>query len=222
MTDYIDINDVLRTTNEVLVIDLLEHALHLEYDPYMISLKDPQPGIYLAGSVDPIIKGNTDYYYRSSLLNDKTKILNFEDILNTNEVIVDKDNKIIITPSDIKQKKKYLSLEPTVPSMAIKLAREVAIIFLNSLCKHTKINIERTDLSKYIKEEYHNLIETEAFESELEKLWLDILKFVNSDTWNIYFIKSKNTTLIIEKSIDYRIYDWYRIKFEKEETDNSL
>jgi hypothetical protein len=61
------------------------------------------------------------------------------------------------------------------------------------------------------------LIDEFMLESLCSSLIARVNQFVGEDIWNIYFTKLQAVDLRIEKCVDYRIYDWTRIKQEMKE-----
>lgn len=54
----------------------------------------------------------------------------------------------------------------------------------------------------------------------LEPLSCEIAKWVGRDIWHMYFVKTRHTTISIEKTSDYRIWCYYEMLQKAEEKDN--
>lgn len=220
MQEFKNLNEVLESIESVFVIDLLHHALSLEEQPYLGALVEPEEGLYLPGSIDPILRKRVKYYFRSDYAKGIT-IKTFDNIFDRKEDILDDNGVIVISQNHLRLKKKYITEQPTIPSVAIKVAISVALKFLNGLSRYTNINISPYHLHRFIKPEFSELIEREEYDHAYEELLDELSDFVGKDTWNMYFFKIRGTNLIIEKSVDYRIYKFYEQLFVDQSDDES-
>lgn len=216
--DYTNLSDVLNEISDVLVVDLLDHSLQFD-SKYNNTLVDPEKGVYLSGSLKPIITFNekTKYYPKSSYLNDKELLINYDCVMSCKEDIVNSECEVILSIKDKINKKKFLHPEPNIPVTAIKVALAVADDYISSICEFSKNQLVGLDLNKLIKDEYQHLIDQEVYSKIYKKLINEIALFVKNDIWNIYFYKLKGCTLVIEKSVDWRIYRYYQIMLEEKE-----
>ena len=221
--EYSNLNQVLTTTKEVLVLDLLEFAINLNGElPSDVFVK-PIEGLYVTGSIEPFIKldGSADYFPKSKWLSAKNKLTDKKAILDCNEDIMDVNGKVVLSIADKKRKIKYIKTEPTIPATAIKVCISIVLSYINNLNPHTRRRGTTYLLEQLINSKYHiSLVDNDSIIEKLEHLLDRVMEFVGNDTWNIYFHKVKGSTLIIDKCIDFRIYEWYRIKFEKEDNSN--
>jgi len=215
MTDIISLSELLRTNKEVIAIDILEVVLNSDISRYSDTLVSPDKGIYLVGSLEPILRLGTVYYPETKYLMSGHEITTFANIFQLNEAIVDAGGKVIIGKNDLKTKQKYFKSKPTIPVIPIKVAIAVVIKYLNTLSSYTHVSNFNYKLEEFIKPEYRELLYTDEFSTIFEKLLDQVMVFVNKDNWHIYFYKVKGTTLLIEKTIDFRIYEWYRLQHEE-------
>lgn len=58
----------------------------------------------------------------------------------------------------------------------------------------------------------------DAIMLHLQELVEQLLRFLGPDRWIMHFVKVNNTTLTVERTIDFRIYDWMR-RFGSEHED---
>lgn len=215
-TDFKNLTEVLEHVEETIVIDLLQHAVSLEEDPYLIALKDPVPGVYITGDLEPIINFNNIYYRKQQFGSKSGLIKNFEQVITACDDIVNEHAGLVLTHRNIKTKKRFLNPAPTVPAMAIKAAISVVQRYLNTLSHHMRYAGNTYRLENLIQDKYVSLIEKDEYLHAFEKLLDTVAEFVGKDHWNLYFYKLKGTSMIVTKGVDWRIYDWYRIQFEKE------
>lgn len=219
MSEIKSLNDLLDKTTQVIVIDLFDHAVSME-DKVQTMFIDPKPGLYLPGSVDPILESTKKYTYSNKFPNNIGKV-DLNKLCTNAGDILDQTGKIVITEQNIARRLKYFTTAPTVPAVAIKAASILTINYLTSLCQYTRSKNIHQSLEELVKPQF----KTEFFKTEYEiqqslfRLLDSVIEFVVEDTWHMYLTEVKGSTLIIEKGIDWRIYEWYRMKFEKENED---
>ena len=202
----------------MMVVNLLDHVSTWDKDPYLDCLVEPSSGIYLPSSVNPVLDDNGVYYPQSKYGQDQYRIKDLDSIFNLGESIVDKNGIVVFTWVNLKRFKKYITLTPQVPATAIKVAHVIVDDFLRGLCPYT--NTPRNKHSLHQLTTNPDLILIEAYEELLDDLIMEVSEFVGKDRYHIYFTKLKGTSLIIEKTIDFRVYDWYRMRGEIDEQDS--
>jgi hypothetical protein len=219
MSDVKNLQQLLHENKETYVIDVLDHVLSVDEDPYMIALKEPVKGIYLPGSIDPIVRADSLYYPKSKLYEKNTNIKSIDEIFDLKEDLVDREGKVVLSYRDLKLKAKYLKREPTVPAVGVKMAIGVVLHYLNNLYCHTHVNTIPYRLENFIKKEYMELYYSDAYSSVFENLLEQVMNFIGKDYYFIYFYRVKGTCLFIEKCIDYRIYKYYEMTLRTEDED---
>ena len=84
------------------------------------------------------------------------------------------------------------------------------------MCKYaipfTNIN---NAVGKCLKSDYAHLLNEDAFNAFIETPLSQLDQFIKDDNWNIYLSRVKTTSLYIEKTVDYRIYEWTRMQYEE-------
>ncbi len=231
MHDFKNMSEVQGYNEETLVLDLLQHAMALEDEPYAKALVAPEKGLYLLGSIDPILRDSEKYYYQSQMVADPTKgngVISFEASLPIKDLgkiakfaddVFDSRGKLVLTAKDIKAKGKFFRTEPTVPSTAIKMAITIVQRYLYILCRHTDHSHTSYRMEALVKEEYGYLIDTDKYMVGFERLLDQVMNFVGKDTWNIYYCSIKGTSLIINKSLDWRIVRYYEMTLSNQENE---
>jgi len=215
--------ELLEINKEILIINILDYVVAIDSDPYLISLKDPEEGIYLTGSMEPIFSKSNFYITKDKfnkpmlLAND---ILDLETILSATNDVYDISGNLIMTAEDIRKKSKYLRLAPTIPVIGVKMGVATVLKYLNSLCVYTHVSSSKYNQESLVKEEALHLVNSEEYDIAFESLLDRVAKFIGKDTWHIYFYKVRGTNLIIQKTVDFRIYQWYQWKIEKEKKDD--
>lgn len=201
----------------ILVLDLQQYINTLESNDLLSMVVQTEIGYYLPGKNKPYIE--EDIYYPVEFYQSKDPrhaITNLEDVLNTRIPLIPLNNpKKIINPKLISKYRKEITTKPKINIKALGLVTAYAVRFLNYI---TPANTWHTGVfpkpSYYISEDYDTREVDDAIETALDSLYIQIREFAGSDIWNLYNITRKGTSLYIEKMIDYRIYDWYRINRE--------
>lgn len=201
---------LLKETKAVLIINLSDYIRDLR-EKYDHIFKEPEPGIYLVGESTPLLKASQPYYSETSFKT-LTPITSLDDI---EEPIVDGDGAMIIPTYIMRRKAKMLSAKPTLPVRALQIAFETIQDQIDEMLPHTPAREYGNAVKSHIQPEFHSVVTDGYIEAALSKLIRDITMFVGCDIWNLYYFKLNKTDLIVEKGVDYRIFDW-TLKKEQE------
>lgn len=215
MSNYKNLEEVLTQCEAVIAFDILQHALNLP-EECLNTFEPPEEGLYIVGGIEPIVSSKKNYHFRSEY-EQRLAIVDYKDILKRCEDVVDQEGQLVITGRNIKLRKKYLSLTPSLPVTAVKVGIAVVIKYLNSLNRLTRSQGIGYRLNRFVKPEFQHWIDNEEYDHHFEELLDEVSKFIGKDTWHIYFTRVKGTTLLIEKTIDYRIYKYYEQLFSTDE-----
>jgi len=199
-------NDLLSVVNGLIILDLMDKAYDLIGDSRLDGIVEPPEGIYIKGALEPYFK------YSEGLvsLNENGAPIshpNAASILNHMLDVVDSEGNMVLRASQLKDKFEYLTPEPTAPITIIKLAETIMLRYITTVCKYSRLT------SKYSFYSLCGDADPDAIEEAIEEAYSphmdELINFVANSTWNIYFKTMKGSTLIIEKSVDWRIYDWH-------------
>jgi len=208
-------NDLFKKVHKVLVIDLLQYVSDITDMNILELLVEPTDGLYVKGGIKPILYKDKEYYYRPSKeVNELVLIEDLSIVPKLTTDILDKDMKVVLPVLSLLNKSRYLTLEPTLPITAMEFGRYMALDYLGKICPYSRY-IKKGGIEDFIKPEYYDSIDEYSFEDAYQHMLDDIHDFIDDCTWNIYFTKNRMSTLIIEQSIDWRIYDWHRIQYDK-------
>lgn len=202
-----NISDLLNP-KEVLVLNLLDYISELDIH-YSSYFADPYPGIYIANKVEPVLLPNTVYYTDDGI---RFTLEDFEIDKYTGSV-TDEYGNMLLSRYVMSMQKSFLSKTPTLPVFAIKIAHIYALSVVDDATPYVRDKTKTTEAIRYLKPGGYIYVYNGMFSIALDELLKTISEFINNDIWNIYFIKLNNTDLIIEKSIDYRIYEWHKLKY---------
>lgn len=216
-----NMNELLTYVEEVAVIDLLTHAMSLD-EGMRDALNEPPEGLYLVGSIEPIMAVGRAYFPRSQWNNPKAIIRDFSKITDIKEEIINSNMETVLTVRDLVTKSRFFRNEPTIPVMAMKAGIGIVEQYLSSICRHSRRTHPTYRLEYLVKNEHRNLVDSDEYMHSFEKLLDQVMEFVGDDNWCYYFTKIKGSSLIIEKGIDHRIFKFYEnlFKAEDEHADN--
>lgn len=215
-------NTLLEKAEGLLVVNLLEQASYISTDEVLAALVAPEPGLYIKGSVNPLLNSRESYYPKSLSggLYPEAKIVDFKEALKLQEDIVTISGEVVVSAFNLINRPHLFTTEPTLPVSAINVCYNVLIDYLFKRCKYAR-GRKLNHFSNYIKPEYQDLIDEEYLEDSLSDALDELHEFTVHSPWNIYMHKLTGTTLIIEKLVDWRIYDWTEIMYNKQQEESS-
>lgn len=186
----------------------------------------PKPTAHMEGKLKNADNSITDFKtsaFRGSVVDTASLVpipkKHFLDIPTLDSDIHLSDMTMICSRMRLKQIKKYLKPVPTIPSMAIKMAVAVIKERLELYCPHTTSTSLRYNQRSLVQPEYHHLIDQGEYTNAFFDLNDKLIDFTRNAEWNLYFLRLQGTSLVITKGLDWRIYEYYRMKFEKESTE---
>lgn len=225
---YSDIASLYREVVGHIVIDLVPYAMDLSED-LQSALKEPVDGLYLPGSVEPLFVSGENYLVCSKR---KFYPVTYQDIVShvvktwetgsTQRTLLQGDlynesGNLVIRRPLFERVAGRLKFGPTVPLAGCEMVIAVALDYLNTLSPYTSVALRHYRLPLLVKEERQELLEKQSYETALDDMILEIMKFVGRDTWSLYSYRVVGTTLLIDKGLDFRIFDWHRREIEESE-----
>ena len=195
--------DLLAPEN-ILILDAAEHLQPL-VATYGYCFAENPAGLYLNNGVTPILLASNKYYKEGTDIE-----VPIEEIPNQTCNIVDVDGKVVLTAAKIITTRKHLSTKSTASHYAAVLLCEYIRYIIDQNVEHIKVHTDRDIWETWLSQEgvRHLREGTLNYDLMFEPIRTIVQKFIGPDTWNIYFVALKRNTIIVEKSIDFRIYDW--------------
>jgi hypothetical protein len=172
--------------------------------PYLKNI-EYKVGAYLKGYDTPLITFDNSYYCKRLNSNGNYDVIPITSTDDINGEIFDRSNTLIMRDG------KFLTSTPTVPIRGIKIISAYIDMLLTKYSAWaTNNNISVNDIWKeFIKQEYEYTPEVfELIEDLLYDLRSEVRSFIGNDKWIMFFQKSFRNDIIIERTIDYRIYHY--------------
>ena len=217
MKSYIDkayLDSLLTNPEKVYAIDTIDYLHHYE------KVKDkliPVKGLYITGIGKPIVEFSTSYYVYNG--DSYTLITSVEDIKIT------KSDIYIFNQGEYEVRYKYSSLKKIVDSLTItpkvnyayvKFLEHMVSFIVQRFLEYTTY-VDNRKLTLCLKPESRSYITADEFIDDFSDLYELISDLVYENRWNMYFIRTVDTSIIVERGVDYRIYDWCLSKIPVED-----
>ncbi len=200
--------ELLRKVEEVMVIDVYSHASSIP-DNLLATLKEPEQGLYHKGGFKPVITLNDKCYHGNS-----QTPLKFDEVIDTQRNIYNENGELLLDAAMYRRDRKFYTTDAPMFGTAMRLATAVALKTVDEYCPKFKPSPNEIDYYRYIKPEFHYLVEENEYDEIFHPISKQVIDFVNNYNWNMFFHRSRGNALIIERGIDWRIYDWHRIQYE--------
>lgn len=215
-----DPNKLLENPEGLQLFNLLEQASYIQTDEVINALVEPPRGLYVKGHVKPLLNDIDFYYPRSRFKGPDARIVDFNAVFDLQEDILDESGKIVVTGFNLTNRKHLFTTEPTLPITAINVCHNVLMDYLFKYCKYAR-GFRGSHVSNFIKPEYRDMMDSEYFEDSLSDALDELHEFTRHHTWNIHFTKLNGTTLVIERMVDWRIFEWTRMMYERQQEETN-
>lgn len=221
MNTYIPIlsdDDILKPT-EGLIIDANRY-INLLYghklDQYVI---EPKKGLWLPWTKEPYFPQGT-YLVKIGDSFHETDILT--DLLNATDIVINKSTNKTYFPDQLKKIKGKLIDQPSYPVEMVNLVYAQVKQYLMMLAPvNRQFDLRNNRVSNYIKPDIPITSELlDSIEVALDDLFLVVNEFIAKDCNHLIHSRINNTNIIIEKLVDYRIFDWNRTQRAQLETED--
>lgn len=205
----------LLEAKEVLIVDIRDFAAIVQ-DRFMKYIKPVKPGLYYKNNTRPSLVEGTEYYKPNGESFYYTGVYD-----NINSNLFDIDGKQVLSYEEFK-KGNYTDLpqEPINESLLILSVIKEYINEATSSEHYIDFNHEDYIETRYMETEEEIVNLTVKIELILGPLFRKISSFIGEDDFHIYGVSLSGYNLFLSKYIDFRIYDWYRLK-EKENDINT-
>lgn len=189
-------------------------GLHLE-ETYDEVLEPLESGLYRPGSIFP-----EDRAKLKGIKSSKDSSLYYYDFETGRQMV----NPSARPPEDLEnlissKKNTFLLEKPTVPARGIRLMAAMFEYHLDQIAPYRKRTTGIDRVAALLKPDVDlpAFIENELTPTVHDEL-LDLNKFIADDLWFIYCTKIYGTSILIEKTVDFRVYDWHYQRYEKRQS----
>lgn len=187
-------------------------------------LVPPPKGIYSNSRIDPVMVDGGYYYTIEYVGKDirRNPVSDLETVKKGLSVYTDLNGRdyVVVTALQLQNKERCLSALPIRPYRGVKIVEQLITHQIDNYIKYRK---GAKDLFDRISPHINKDLNDEAMErlmgvikEQYADTRLAVSDFMGKHDWNLYFIKCKNGNITIQKSMDYRAYDWMR-RMESEE-----
>ena len=218
MREFESMSDLIQYSHSSLVLDLRNYIGACSAPAYQETLLPPPAGIYLKGEPYPLVDMSKLHFARptlhKNLQHPQLKPLQSLHDLTPNIDVVDGDGGVVLHGLDIYKFKNLLTDTPGYKYQAIRAACYFGVKALSQLCVHSNVR-PPFDYRSIFKPEAYDLVEDESLDV-FNHLKYAIASFVGDDELFLYYIKLYRCTLMIQKNVDYRVFEYYRIKFAEQ------
>lgn len=180
-------------------------------------LKPAPKGIYSNSQVDPVMVDGGNYYTVSKGPKDivRTPVSDLDALKKIQTIYTSKGDKdfVVVTAQQLQNKDKCLSTLPIRPYRGVKILECLLNHQINSYLAYNK---SRSDLFEVVSRHFDTTkldqsddeVCFEYITDEYKDIRTDVFNFMGNKNWHIYFLKIKGTTVTLQRSIDWRAYDW--------------
>lgn len=185
-------------------------------------LREPPKGIYTNTSVHPAMVDGGEYYYieKGLTLNDpsvtRVPVFDVTKVPPGKSIYTIKNHKDVpvIFAEQIKHKDRCLSTAPILPYHGTLMAGALVGMTIDNRVRYNKY---AKDIVSIIVKHLHDDFKTDEWvhdqcafiiDEEYSDVRNTVMAFIGKYDWNIYFTRLKQTTVTVQRSIDWRVYDW--------------
>lgn len=201
--------DLLRTT-QTYFLPVFNTAVILE-NHFGDVLIPHAKGIYKVGDIYPSIIPGKQYFSQKLNKLNQSITTPVTDLNKVNDTVVDEIGNIVIPRAMMLNKESYLRNEPTVPTRGLILVELLVKRYIESITPYVKYSMYNNKIISNFKPEGVELFVEGHIDEICKSLYAQINTFIANDVWFIYFVKYMGIDLIIEKSTDWRICEYYRM-----------
>lgn len=168
---------------------------------YKDALLPLQAGKYLEGSIFPI-PTVTPTPVENFYFNYQTG--NYQRLADTSGQVVE---GIELNDGSVRKKKHVYYDEPTVPSRGLRLVEMAVRQEISNLNPWCNDRSTAAAMGRMFKPEF--VPDVDDILSACSNVMDSVAAAVGDDNWHIYLLHFNRTDLVVEKTVDYRIYDWH-------------
>lgn len=223
LKDYRAQMNKLMEPTSVMVFDVTDNV------SYAIEsfIKEPTKGLYYGAGLTPVLIDGQEYFSEVAGNREVVRPINgtcwtAEDVRKWLKAGLKTKNDVPVFTSGLKYMYDAFRQKPLVNINLIRFIQLWVKNYLTSLSPYASRGNAETKMANLLVEQdsvYEKFFSGEI-DRMLEPLSCQIAAWVGRDIWHMYFVKTRHTTLSIEKTSDYRIWCYYEMLQKAEERDN--
>lgn len=185
-------------------IDVLADNLYMLLGPYLLNDDLTNNSIYIKGTGKRLTNPKEKYYTREGIRNNQ-HLLSLDGV---KEDVLNDRGSVVIPKEFMLASEKTLEIGGSkVTKMAPFILASINGLFNTCLKQHNQYNARSKYLS-LLSHEATDIIDNGDIDVVLEPLLNKVHSFIGYDIWNIYFVNIVGGDVFVNKSHDFRIYEW--------------
>lgn len=211
MSQFTSLSDIL-VANSHIILSLGEVASFIERK-YAKVIKPYAKGIYKIGERYPSVVSDVTYFVKDTQDHNKVEQLTDISSLTDTSYIVDENNSVVIDNFYIKNRDSALSMSPSLPIHGYEIAKQAIAHYIGKRNPYTRdASTALNHISKLLIDgiDHQDAITFILDECVFTPVYMQIDSFIGKDIYHVYFYKTVSICdLVIEKTIDWRAYQWH-------------
>ena len=240
-------SEVMSYVKETMILDVSELISPLNIPEVLEALHPPKPGIYLKTDgtcihqfrhEDPIydlaqfteLNKNTPLpsiyalkamsyhqrrYFENMQFNRPAPLTALDQVLRADGVC-DHKGEILSRLSRLKRVQHHLTDTPSYTRQLAAFARIMICRILAQECPYVRIGL-LDNTTHIVKHHYLSVFDDGMFDSLFTHVRMSIRRLIGEDVFSIYTLKDMQHHILISKSMDYRIFEYYQMKFGQDD-----
>ncbi len=205
--DKFDVPSALHIveTEAVMILPLYDAALRLDAYCHRAFVREAEPGIYRDGSIELVCYPHQVVHLQRANRNVRFKDLDFN---GSEDRVLDAKGKFLFN----------LPLRDDALTMSAPIGAFNYIKLLcvdNIMTRCAWFDGKRNSARGQMVAEYQYLHDEGHLDSITDELTQAISKFIPNSCWNLVCFSVQEGNLIVHRQTDYRIFEWTRIKYER-------
>lgn len=169
-------------------------------------LADPPKGVYHISKLHPVMVDGRSYFYRQGI-----ETLLVEDINKVTTAVFDADGNCVIPSRYMRDKARFLANTPLLPYRGLLIVKAIVDHQINTFAAYHRVTGKT--LADYVRPHFKAGVELEEdllnnLDNCCASVRKELMVFLGDDVWNMFFTKQLTTALRIERSMDWRAWEW--------------
>jgi hypothetical protein len=208
------VRELLTTPTDTYVINTDNHFVSLNKIKSKLKLVE---GLYINNSYKPLIEFNSCYFIKNESgfkvieSADDVKITKSDIYIKTNGIF-----ELYMKYASLAKVRDKLTINPSINYVNILLIKELTEHFISSLLNY-RYYLSKHNLVNCFKDQFSTYLSEETYYKDFSDLYNEINDFMTDNYWGVYFVKIINSSIIIERTTDYRIYEWSMAQLKEDQ-----